>query len=1111
MASNSQLKDGYKRAAENFKDSIPADLAKRFAKQTNNLASLRDEIKAIQDDHGKKGSLRNLPRLQKFVEDMNQLGQVIEVFVNANDLVCFIWGPMKLLLGIAKAHLDNFDKLLDVYAQIGDVIPGLLFYKDMFTQHEPLRDVLQDYYSDILKFHEAAIKVFARSKWKDIFHATWKTFNTQFDPIMKSLVKRGELLESVKLSASLDQIHTIRRQISDMYQDQIRTADEKTREKHFSRMALIKEKLRAPEYFLDQEIATQRREGDRSGQWIFGEPEYLAWSDTNALKHSVLYINGIPGAGKTTLVSLIISRLLEVHTPNQSPPVSVSYFYFKHGDDERNSHESFLRAILTQLISQNTMSSQEFFEDFAKQNEVSIRSRESLETLTQRALEEYRVSFLILDGLDECEREQARRTVEWLLALRRLDKYVGKTSLRIIFSGQRDGLLDDVLSEFPNIRLESTKHNADIERYCLQYASKRQKRFRLNKDLETHIASLVTKGAQGMFLYARVVLDYLFRQVSLKELKNALGPDVFPSKLETAYQRIATSVLEEGYESETVAARKAFFCIDSKEGTIDLDNRLQTGAKELCGSLVDLHQVNERMSEPESVVRIVHYTAKRYLIERKIIDDCLENARILSFCTEYLISPPFARSNRSDVISSHARQAHYSLQDYAAAHWYEHLEALSHETLETPRHRPELERKVQQTIHSTKLFLQDYATSFDMKEDDDSLLTPQSILSKFPHDKADRSENLDIEQRTSRIRREIEDLKNLEVKERTALENLHGPTSCYKCPKPGCVRFSEGFATKKERAEHINHHTRPFVCTFEDCFANVIGFETEEVSDTIMTVQFGKQQRQAISAALKSTLTEERTLTFRVTKNGETALYFAAKRNDYAMCNLLIDRGAVLETPNTVPEDKFADTMSATTPLAIACAKGHTKVADLIFKAAIKAGAVINTEIGFIKAIARNDIETVKVFLSSRHFDHSGFRAKPLEEACYRHHISMLDLLLQHGFESQASSECIDKCIKSKETRSPMGRIQDGKWATRVSIINMLLLTGHVIIDSHDSTWYAIKSGRVQLALMLLSYSRTRLVPEAWRVLRIAAKEESYPEIVELIDELVEDVERLLD
>lgn len=141
--------------------------------------------------------------------------------------------------------------------------------------------------------------------------------------------------------------------------------------------------------------------------------------------------------------------------------------------------------------------SQEFFEDFSKQADVTIRSRESLETLTEKALEEFRVSYLVLDGLDECERKQARRTVEWLLSLLGHDKYVDKASLRILFSGQRDGLLDDVLSDFPNIRLESTKHNADIERYCLQYASKRQKRFRLNKDLETHITSLVTKGAQG--------------------------------------------------------------------------------------------------------------------------------------------------------------------------------------------------------------------------------------------------------------------------------------------------------------------------------------------------------------------------------------------------------------------------------------------------------------------------------------------------------------------------------------------------------------------------------------------------------------------------------------
>ncbi|KAK2751663.1 zinc finger protein [Colletotrichum kahawae] len=395
---------------------------------------------------------------------------------------------------------------------------------------------------------------------------------------MQSLTKRRQLLESVKLSTSLDQIHVIRRHISDVYQEQIRTANEKTQEKHLSRMAMIKEKLRASEYFLDQEIATQRRDGLDTGQWIFEEPDSLSWADPDALDHSVLYINGIPGAGKTTLVSLIISKLLEVHAPSQPLQVSssVSYFYFKHGDVEKNSHESALRAILTQLISQNAMSSQTFLEDFSKQADVNVRSRQSLETLTKRALEEYRVSYLILDGLDECEREQAQRTMEWLLSLLEDDQDSSKTSLRLLFSGQRDGLLDNVLSGFPSIRLESKKHDADIANYCSQYASKLKQKFRLTKELETHIGSLVTKDAQGMFLYARIVLEYLFRQVSLRGLKNAISPGSFPRKLETAYQRIAATILDPEFKSEMEAARK-LACVKGNMSIVNLI--LETYAK----------------------------------------------------------------------------------------------------------------------------------------------------------------------------------------------------------------------------------------------------------------------------------------------------------------------------------------------------------------------------------------------------------------------------------------------------------------------------------------------------------------------------------------------------
>lgn len=42
------------------------------------------------------------------------------------------------------------------------MIPGLLAYRSMLEKHPPLATVLEDYYSDILRFHEAALKIFTR-------------------------------------------------------------------------------------------------------------------------------------------------------------------------------------------------------------------------------------------------------------------------------------------------------------------------------------------------------------------------------------------------------------------------------------------------------------------------------------------------------------------------------------------------------------------------------------------------------------------------------------------------------------------------------------------------------------------------------------------------------------------------------------------------------------------------------------------------------------------------------------------------------------------------------------------------------------------------------------
>lgn len=84
--------EGFYRALTNFKRSLSTrspDLLDQFS-----FGSLQDLQKAchdIQSEMGQTGGLRRLRRIQGFIEAMEQLGKSIEVFVNANDLVCFIW------------------------------------------------------------------------------------------------------------------------------------------------------------------------------------------------------------------------------------------------------------------------------------------------------------------------------------------------------------------------------------------------------------------------------------------------------------------------------------------------------------------------------------------------------------------------------------------------------------------------------------------------------------------------------------------------------------------------------------------------------------------------------------------------------------------------------------------------------------------------------------------------------------------------------------------------------------------------------------------------------------------------------------------------------------
>ncbi|KAI1355974.1 hypothetical protein F5Y01DRAFT_325067 [Xylaria sp. FL0043] len=829
--------DSFQRALSRFKKTLPPDLIREFS--TCTLQDVHGICRGIQQEHGREGILRNMRRLESFVEAMEQFGKVIEVFVNVNDFIGFIWGPIKFLLGIARTYLDSFDKLLGVYEQVGDAIPGLQQYSATFEKYPPLAQVLEDYYSDILNFHQAALRVFKRPKWKTLFHSTWKTFDADFKSILHSLASRRQLLESEKGSASLYEIQVLRQELSQKNAEQSQQAAKIVQEQHRARISSIRESLQAPNYPIDQETATEDRHGSKSGLWIFEHPHFQEWSKNDATGHDALYVNGVPGAGKTTLMSAVIEKLQERKRVSAVENCCVAYFFFKHNHVDKGSHNSLLRAILEQLIEQDPIMSDHLFREISVIEGTKLRSTQTLEKLVRAALRSYQISYMILDGLDESSQGEASKSISYFLSITKEEWKGPDAMLRVLFCGQRDGILDKLLVDQPQISLESTRHVEDIRLYCETFCKQIGSKFGIASSMEEDIASRVAGEARGMFLYARVVLGNLLSQTKLSGLKREVEPGTFPRGIEKAYERVAVRILEKSSEAEREDALKilawvicakrhlrwreiqSLFCVDPIAGSVEYEERrLRVTCKDICGSLIDVHRAADRDidDDADDIIRIVHETAREFLIRKQYLTISIENDKLAAFCLAYLTSKPFQSGITENEIVLHASQGYYSLQDYAVRYWFEHTRESAQLAIASGQD------EFEETMALARRFLEIYG----YLGDEEVTVNTAKLVIGLPTDIVERNKKFDLELRTTIIRQGIETLHNKSKYPglQEGFNYLHETTATYKCPKPWCEFFTVGFGNAEDLIQHINRHNLPFRCPNENCFASLLGFDT---------------------------------------------------------------------------------------------------------------------------------------------------------------------------------------------------------------------------------------------------------------------------------------------
>jgi hypothetical protein len=177
--------------------------------------------------------------------------------------------------------------------------------------------------------------------WPRLIHALWRNFQSDFEVLLQQLRRHQRLVESQANIIHFEQSLKAR-ETAELLLKECREAEKKRQ------IDVVRTWLASPNIEVDQQTYSFFRKDDpNSGKWLLTTPKFRSWFDPDFCSAPLLWISGIPGAGKTVLASVIVEEARKLKT------ATVAFFYCKYMDLDRNSFRSVARGILSQLLRQH--------------------------------------------------------------------------------------------------------------------------------------------------------------------------------------------------------------------------------------------------------------------------------------------------------------------------------------------------------------------------------------------------------------------------------------------------------------------------------------------------------------------------------------------------------------------------------------------------------------------------------------------------------------------------------------------------------------------------------------------------------------------------------------
>ncbi|KAH8890177.1 hypothetical protein GQ53DRAFT_842374 [Thozetella sp. PMI_491] len=284
-----------------------------------------------------------------------------------------------------------------------------------------------------------------------------------------------------------------------------------------------------------------------TGGWLNKEPLFNAWVQNEA---PILWIFGGPGVGKSFLTTWIIQLLTE---EMQNVHEQVAYFFAKENSENLRDANIILKTLALQLAN-GDQSFREHALKVVQQRSMVLTAEDTWENLFLgyygNLKKPDRTVKIILDGLDEASHE-TRRTILGLMK-RWVQSTSNKSTIQFAVLG-RPSLRDDAeftrLEKTRFIEVSRDKNHQDIDRYVKSRLEEMDVLHVIRRGpggvhkanrLGAMIAKKVLEGADGVFLWAKLLIDGIVRR-ELRDIEAILAkpPSTLDEMIWSVFDRLA--------------------------------------------------------------------------------------------------------------------------------------------------------------------------------------------------------------------------------------------------------------------------------------------------------------------------------------------------------------------------------------------------------------------------------------------------------------------------------------------------------------------------------------------------------------------------------------------